>query len=258
MRMRILLVAALIVTLAGCRAPTATPPPALQLDGTEWHLQTINGEALVAGSAISLDLADGRLGGTSGCNHYGGEYSVSAAGDLSLGMIAQTVMLCLDDAVMKQESAYMAALQSATTARLDAEARLELRGEKGTLLYVQRLPAAMNPAQLVGTAWRLTRLAGDTPIGDIPITLAFAENGEIRGNAGCRGYTGRYEAEGDRIGFPFLSMTETECRGSQAVAYQESAFTDALGQAHNYRLRENALEIDTVRGQTLVFEVDSP
>jgi heat shock protein HslJ len=144
MRMRVLLVAALLVALPGCRAPTAapapteTPSPALQLDGTEWQLHSINGEALAPGSAISLEFADGRLGGTAGCNHYGGEYSINAQGELSLGMIAQTVMLCLDEAVMKQESAYMTALQSATAARLDAEGRLELRGEKGALLYVQR------------------------------------------------------------------------------------------------------------------------
>jgi heat shock protein HslJ len=111
----------------------------------------------------------------------------------------------------------------------------------------------MDPAQLVGTAWRLTRLAGDAPIGETPITLAFEAGGQISGNAGCRGYTGRYEAEGDRIRFPFLSMTETECQGSQAVALQESAYTEALSQAHNYRLTGDALEIDTVRQQTLVF-----
>ena len=70
--------------------------------------------------------ADGTAGGDTGCNSYGGDYTVE--GDtLSFGEMVSTLMACEDQAVMAQEQAYLAALQSA--------ARFEVAADHLTIWY---------------------------------------------------------------------------------------------------------------------------
>ena len=82
---------------------------------------------MVADSAVTLAFsADGTAGGDTGCNSYGGDYTVE--GDtLSFGEMVSTLMACEDQAVMAQEQAYLAALQSA--------ARFEVAADHLTIWY---------------------------------------------------------------------------------------------------------------------------
>jgi heat shock protein HslJ len=65
----------------------------------------------------------------------------------------------------------------------------------------------MDPGDLLGTEWQLLSWNDSRAITDSVITLAFRTENEIGGSAGCRGYRGAYEANGDRIRFPFPEMT---------------------------------------------------
>jgi heat shock protein HslJ len=54
--------------------------------------------------------ADGRFGGNSGCNLYGGSYQVQGT-SLALSDIASTLRACLDDRITQQEGHYLGALR---------------------------------------------------------------------------------------------------------------------------------------------------
>jgi heat shock protein HslJ len=158
---------------------------------------------------------------------------------------------------MDQEDGYLAALQEAAAFRVAGD-RLEIEYGTGkvTLLYARKARAAMDPSDLLGTAWQLVSLDGAIPIEGSVITLVFDGEGQASGLAGCREYAATYEAEGDRIDFLSQAMSGDEaCLADEALYQQEGAYTDALTWATNYRLGEGQLEIETARGELLVFEV---
>lgn len=250
--------------LAGCgeteqAVPEASAVPAGQpdLEGSEWNLVELRGAALLPGTNITLSFEEGNAGGFAGCNAYGGAYETAGGGALSIGMIQMTLMACLEpEGVMEQESAYLATLPEAASYRVAGD-RLEIVDGAGQVLLVftQQQRAAMDPGDLVGTQWRLASLNGDAPVEGSTITIAFAAGGGAGGAAGCREYTATYEASGDKIDFPFLSMSGDEaCLADEALYEQEGRYTDALTWATHYRLGEGRLEIETARGELLIFE----
>ena len=246
------LVLALASVLAGCGAAGE-----VDLDGSEWTLVELNGAALMPGTNITLSFEEGNAGGFAGCNAYGASYETGRGGALSIGLMQRTVQACLEPAgVMEQEDAYWAALQAAAAYRVTGD-RLEIEdGAGGSLLaFVRKVRADMDPADLVDTSWRLVSLNGASPVEGSSITMAFSGEGQASGMAGCREYEATYEASGDQIGFPYMSMSGDEsCLADDALYLQEGAFTDALTWTTNYRLSEGRLEIETARGERLVFE----
>jgi heat shock protein HslJ len=125
-------------------------------------------------------------------------------------------------------------------------------GNAVSLTLVPRVRSAMNPADLVGTRWRLRSVNDTMQSGDSAITLQLTAR-TMSGFAGCRAYTGTYQAEGDKIGFPSISMTETECNKGEAALLREERFTTDLSEAAHYRLGATELEIATAPGRKLVF-----
>ncbi len=81
------------------------------------------------GTALTLKFEDGTLGGSAGCNSYGGNYEVNAD-QLTTGEIASTLMACMDDGVMKQESLYLAVLGNAQFFTL-SESELRISSSDG-------------------------------------------------------------------------------------------------------------------------------
>ncbi|MGB3713329.1 MAG: META domain-containing protein [Candidatus Promineifilaceae bacterium] len=225
-------------------------------DGTEWILVSLNGEALLRRTNITLELDQDLASGFAGCNGYFGNYSTGPGGAFSLHDLANTEQGCLEpDGVMKQEQTYLAALRAAET-YLHAEGRLEIRDTTGQqiLIFELKEQLAMDPAELIGTDWRLVGLDDFFPVEGSPITLSFVDESAYRGDAGCRTYEGVYQAIGDDISFSFIQMSETACPDLELYLVQEAEYTDALGLATDYRLVENRLEMDTADGRTLVFE----
>jgi heat shock protein HslJ len=254
----------LALVLAACgeteqAVPEASAVPAVQpdLDGSEWNLVELRGAALLPGTNITVSFAEGNAGGFAGCNAYGGAYEAAGDGALSISTLQRTLMACLEpEGVMEQEDAYLAALPEAVSYRVAGD-RLEIEDGAGELLLVftRKARAAMDPGDLLGTEWRLVSLNGAAPVEGSTITIAFAPGGSAGGMAGCREYTATYEASGDEIGFPFLSMSgDDACLADEALYKQEGQYTDALTWATNYRLGEGQLGIETARGELLVFE----
>ena len=139
-----LLLAALLVS---CATTEPSPPPAEgpALPGTEWVLTTLNGDALIEGTQITLRFGDGSLEGSGGCNTYGGSYTANEE-SLSLSDLYWTEMACLEpEGVLDQELAYLNTLNTAASYRLDA-GRLELHDEAGAVILVFDLGETEAPA----------------------------------------------------------------------------------------------------------------
>ncbi len=223
-----------------------------------WTLQTLNGAPLLAGSTINVTFEEGKITGYSGCNSYGGTYTAKGAA-LQLGEIAMTLMACLEDGVMEQEQAYMAALSAVAKVRMDYD-RLELLDASGATLlaYVRQEAFTGDPAALVGTEWQLLTFDGSPLDATLPFTLAFTED-RYSGLAGCRHFEGDYQAGDGEIGFPMMTMVEETCpNANDAYWGLEGRFMDALSWARHWRIADGQLQIRTVRGEVLVFAPYTP
>jgi heat shock protein HslJ len=129
----------ILILLVGCN-PKGNP-----LASTSWNLLYLNGENLIGGTAIKLDFSDEYLGGTTGCNLYGGSadgggYRTAGEGAFSLKFpFAVTVQLCSEPkGIMVQEEAYLEALKEAASYRI-VDDRLEISNQAGeTILVYQK------------------------------------------------------------------------------------------------------------------------
>ena len=224
----------------------------------EWTLLTLNGASLLVDSTINIAFADEQVSGFSGCNSYGGSYTVKGS-TLDFEELAVTAMACFKEGVMAQEQAYTSALSNVTKFRVDGD-RLELLDKSGTalLVYARQEPFTGDPAALVGTAWQLLTLDGSPLDETLSFTLAFAENG-YNGLAGCRHFEGNYQAGDGEIQFPSIAMVELDCPGADDAYWsKEGRFTDALTWARHWRIVDGQLEIRTERGAILVFAPYTP
>jgi heat shock protein HslJ len=106
------------------------------LAGTAWHLSAINGQAPVeALDPLTLTFdAEGRMGGNSGCNGFGGAYAVDGS-QLTLSELVSTLRACADEAQNNQEAAIMAALQAVAQYAIDGDT-LTLKDANGAALLV--------------------------------------------------------------------------------------------------------------------------
>jgi len=120
---------ALTFLLTACGGRSAS------LTGVTWKLVSYGPPAAqvaaVPGVPTSLIFADdGTVGGTMGCNQFGGDYETS--GDrLTFGPLASTLMAC-EHALMSQEGALFAILSGTVTYQVDGT-RLTIKAEDGTV-----------------------------------------------------------------------------------------------------------------------------
>lgn len=102
------------------------------IEGTSWTLETLDGGAILTGSAINLSFSSDTARGSGGCNEYFGGYETS--GDsISFGPLASTERSC-GQGLDQQEVAYLAALQSAEAYQVSGD-RLEISHSGGTLVF---------------------------------------------------------------------------------------------------------------------------
>ena len=107
------------------------------LTGATWSVTGYNNGkqavvSTIAGSELTAVFSeDGTIAGSGGVNTYSGAYK--AEGDtISIGPLATTLMASGDPALMEQETAYLAALQSASRFSIKGD-KLDLRREDGAL-----------------------------------------------------------------------------------------------------------------------------
>ncbi len=92
---------------AGCDDGSANDASAAALEGTRWKLAAWSASALApADFDITADFAEGRIGGRSAVNSYGGDYAAAADGSFSTGTLAMTEMAG-EPSAMRAESRYI-------------------------------------------------------------------------------------------------------------------------------------------------------
>jgi heat shock protein HslJ len=111
-----LLAAALVIVVsAGCGESSPS------LEGTSWKLTGWSVSSQDPNDfTITAEFKDGRIGGTSAVNTYGGPYTTGDDGSFSVGDLAST-MMAGPEADMRAEAAYMTLLAAADAFRIDGE-----------------------------------------------------------------------------------------------------------------------------------------
>jgi heat shock protein HslJ len=104
---------------------------------TSWRVTGINNGkggvvSLVAGTSVTMNFATGgKVAGSGGCNNYTSTYTQDG-GKLTFASAVATRRMCAASGVMEQEQAFLKALESAATSRMEGN-QLELRTTDGAL-----------------------------------------------------------------------------------------------------------------------------
>lgn len=106
------------------------------LAGGAWRVEDINGAGIIDRSQVTLEFADGRVAGSSGCNSYTAPVTLSGEG-ISVGEVVGTLKACAE-ALMDQEQKFIAALEAAERFEIDPTGALILHGSGGQSILARR------------------------------------------------------------------------------------------------------------------------
>jgi heat shock protein HslJ len=124
------------------------PAPSASLGDATWTLVELDGApALAARDANSamenphlrFEPDSGRVTGSTGCNHLAGRYELSGA-RLRLSQLISTKRACVEDARMRQETRFLAALEAADRHRLAGDTLALYAGERPRARFVRAHP----------------------------------------------------------------------------------------------------------------------
>ena len=105
------------------------------LGGSAWRVISVNGRAPIAGSEPTAIFASTDVKGSAGCNSYGGQYAYDpSTGAIAFRNLAMTAMGCVEPGRNDFEGVFSIAISKATSASIDPEGRLVLRGPGGEIV----------------------------------------------------------------------------------------------------------------------------
>lgn len=241
-----LLVSAILGTTVAMADEESGDVPSDDLANTQWNLSTIGGQSAILYHLVTLNFDDeGRVNGTGGCNFYNSDYTVD--GDMiKFGLIASTRMMCMEDGIAEQETAFFDALESATRYEVYNDLLMIHYGDNQVLDLIRAV-------SLDNTQWELATLNQDGLVENSKITLQFDEEGNASGSAGCNRYGGSYTVSNSNMTFDALFSTEMACE--EALMEQESAYLETLSKVntHHYNTLNFSLILKTPDGGELWF-----
>jgi heat shock protein HslJ len=107
------------------------------LAGTAWQLSAFGNTLPLEGTTITATFDDGQIGGSSGCNSYGGAYTLKGS-RLTFGTLAMTEMACLEpQGTLEQEAMYLEWLGAAERYELGGGQLLIYRADGQALAFAQ-------------------------------------------------------------------------------------------------------------------------
>ena len=228
-----------------------------QVEELTWILQSYrvaDGEtkAVPAGVRVDAVFAAGKVSGSSGCNTYQGPARI-AGSRMENGPLATTKKRCLPS-VMEIEQAYLANLESATTAVVEDESgSLVIQDADGDAILTF---AVEKPREFPGSSWKLVSCTNGTGgvvsvLENTHVNITFDENGSLAGLAGCNSYWGTYTTEGDKLSIGSVGSTELACAEPAGIMEQEAAYLKALQDAATFKIKGDALELRSSDGSLL-------
>jgi heat shock protein HslJ len=237
---------ALLGTLmaVGCAERPSDMRPWPDTTSAEWILLRIGGDTVVSGTRATLATSPGGEGGYSGCNWYGVRRDSARAG------VEMTARECAPP-IAEQERRFTRMLTAATRARYFGDT-LALYDSASAELgrFIRRHPTGMTGAELAGTRWSLNSGSNLTLYWP-GVTLAFQRD-SVSGFGGCRNYRGTYTARDDRLRFPSLAMSTTECPHRRVNIFEDN-LTTAFSETEHFDIRGDTLFLMTFGGDTLQF-----
>jgi heat shock protein HslJ len=141
------LVQSFAFTSTGGAAPTPVPAPTAAatpapgsfggLGGVTWTLVSYGPPdapvATLPNAPITLTFSDQGIGGSAGCNQYFGAFQFDV-NTITITDVGSTLMACLDQAVMAQETAYLEALRTASSFQI-TDGQLQITYASGELTF---------------------------------------------------------------------------------------------------------------------------
>jgi heat shock protein HslJ len=141
--------AALVALSAGCGSDSGgggeSSTSAAALAGTSWRLTGWSVSSQDPNDfTVTAEFKDGRIGGKSAVNQYGGSYTAGDDGSISFGELVST-MMAGPEPDMKAEQTYLALLEAAGKFRIEGDT-LTLSDAQGndSLIYT-RTQASPSP-----------------------------------------------------------------------------------------------------------------
>lgn len=253
---------ALIVTaaVAGCgsQGGAAGPSSGTPLTGTRWIPESItldgreypvpaNRDAYVEFHPGGPDGAAARVGGSTGCNHFGAEVDID--GDtLDVSEVTQTLRGCSAEGT-RFENRLLQILDGRLTAVLsDRPETLTLTGDDGDRITF----TAESPRPLRGIRWTVTGLTVDGTSRSLPAGadgrahFRLDRDGTVHGSLGCNTFTAKAAVHGSTIDFRGLTATEKAC--PEAVMTVEERIRTVLSGTVTYHRGHESLSLRRASG----------
>jgi len=226
---------------------------AIPLEGTLWKLDgylNSQGEwvSVLPGTEVTVKFDAGQVGGSAGCNSYFGPYERSD-NSLTFGVIGVTETYCVPEALMDQEGAYLAALESVASYQI-ADSELWVANAEGETVLTF---SVLEPAPLTGTTWRLNGYNDGkggfvSVLSGAEITAVFGDDGKVTGSAGCNDYTASYAVEDNAITFGPAATTRKMCSEPEGIMEQESAYLAAIESTTAFQIEGDELTLTNADG----------
>lgn len=191
---------------------------------------------------------DGEVTGSAGCNRYFAAYNVTDK-NIKIGPAATTKMFCaLPQGTMKQESAFLRALESAARFRFK-DGQLELLDlEDRVAVVLVDMNSEIFRQSLTGT-WHVENLGSMKLLPGTRITMTFTEDGKVAGKATINSYFASW-VESDGL-ILFSHPGSTMMAGPEPQMKQESEFFRMLDRVRKYKIREGQLILTTAEGEEI-------
>ncbi len=224
----------------GSAACAANDEVTVELADSSWVL--VDGIDIVDGFEPTIGFeSDRRLGGSDGCNNWGGTYRV-VDGELRIDNMASEAAGCAEP-VMLAANEFTELLFNQPTLRL-VDDQLLLEGA-GTVLRFE--PIAGSPiGDFVGGVWQMSTVTFDGELRDAKgaAWIVFEEAGTMRGSTGCRDLRGSWILTSTEE----VLLTDFGADGSCAADFvdQDGAVVTVLGDGFRVEISGESL---TTRSQ---------
>ena len=234
--------------LVYARKQETTADPA-SLAGSNWRLESYNGEPVDARRPITLIFGERRYWGQSDCRTYVGSYRATME-DIAFPNSSMLGEPCADEQLFLPESGDYQLLDH----------RLILTGARGDSYSYEPLSSG-DAGDLVGAEWQLLAFVGpgetpadvQEPLPGTGMSASFEAEGTLRGGTGCNGYIGEYDIAGETFSFKLGGLTEAFCEEPEGVMTQEGRYLAWLEEATEFRRAGGLLWLEVAGDRALLF-----